>query len=501
MVSLRTASHPIPTKSTHDEEESSMTKQRVSMFLEKEPFGTASGMINAMWQEQLTGLGYDINAHYRQYHGRHDMLMPMANADRLRRVLGEPPADLAVYCDLGVSIRPPGPEIARKSVVIYNGLIGAQGTWLANPKIDMYCAYSPYMKDILTSLLTVPDWRRRQCLDPSAFNRVAYFVPALPVVERPVGDERMQGGDLPEELRRAIDDGHIIGHAIQPRKPDWFATFNILLQLNMLARENGTKPFRLVVDQEDFALIDYSLANGFPLDVAGPKSMLDMLGFTIRDLLIPVRFLSQPALFKLLKQAKFGLSYNIYPEPYGFYVLESVYAGCPVYTNGIGNNRHNLPPGHGIEVIETVDMAFGDLSAFGDVARRIYADVQAPEAKAEECRRGREYIARTYNREASSRTIRAIIERVQGETPAAVPFELLEIQRSPMVRLMDEQTGQVVSDFQHVTLEPQELGLYREVLGRNAGDVAREVTGGALDLLQGLFSRGVLSLRPVSNAK
>lgn len=478
-----------------------MTKQRVSMFLEKEPFSTASGMINALWQEELKASGYDINAHYHQYHGRHDMLMPMANADRIRRIQGEPLADLAVYCDLGLSIRPPSREIARKSVAIYNGLIGSQGTWLANPNIDMYCAYSPYMKEILTSLLTIPDWRRRQCLDPSAFDRVAYFVPALPCLERPSGDERMPGGDLPEALVQAIDEGHIIGHAIQPRKPDWFATFNILLQLNMLARENGGKPFRLVVDQEDFALIDYSLTNGFPLDVGGPKAMLDGLGFTIRDLLIPVRFLNQPALFKLLKAAKFALAYNIYPEPYGFYVLESVYAGCPVYTNGIGNNRHNLPPGHGIEVLETVDLAFGDFSAFADVARRIHDDVHAPQAMAEACQRGREYITRTYNREAASRTIRAIIERLKGETPPAVPFEQLEIQRSPMVRLIDEETGRVVSDYQHLTLEPRELGMYRELLGRNAGDVAREVAGDALDLLQGLFSRGVLTLRPASTAK
>ncbi|HSP77154.1 MAG TPA: hypothetical protein VLQ93_01400 [Myxococcaceae bacterium] len=475
-----------------------MTKQRVSMFLEKEPFTTASGVINGLWQEELKALGYELTPHYKHIHGRHDMLMPMANADRIRRVLAEPPADLAVYCDLGLLIRPPGPEVARKSVVVYHGLIGAQGTWLANPKIDMYCAYSPYMKEILTSLLTLPDWRRRQCLDPSAFHRTAYFVPALPCVDMPAGDERMPGGDLPDELQRAIDAGHVIGHCLQPRKPDWFAVFNILIQLNLLAREAGSKPYQLVVDQEDFALIDYSLTNGFPLDVAGPKAILDGLGFTLRDLLIPVRFLNQPALFKLLKQAKFGLSYNIYPEPFGFYVLESIYAGCPVYTNGIGNNRHNVPPGHGMNVIETADMAFGDLSAFAEVAQRIHADVQAPQAVAEACQRGRDYIARTYNREACSRSLRQLLERVQGETPAAVPFEALEIRLSPMVRLLDEQTGQVVSDFQHLTLEKKELGMYREVLGRNAGEVAGQVQGDALDMLQGLFSRGVLTLRPVS---
>ena len=52
-----------------------------------------------------------------------------------------------------------------------------------------------------------------------------------------------------------------------------------------------------------------------------------------------------------------GLAYNTFPEPFGFYVLESVHNGTPVYTNGAGNNRFLLPPGHGIVVQETGEMA------------------------------------------------------------------------------------------------------------------------------------------------
>jgi hypothetical protein len=60
---------------------------------------------------------------------------------------------------------------------------------------------------------------------------------------------------------------------------------------------------------------------------------------------------------------------------------------------------------------------------------------------------------------------------------------------------MDEQ-GRVVSDFEHVDLTAQELELLRDVLGRKAGEVlAHTSTGERLEVLQELFSKGVLTLR------
>ncbi|MCY1022992.1 glycosyltransferase [Pyxidicoccus sp. MSG2] len=473
-----------------------MKLQRVNMFVESEPFRTASGVINGLIQEELKQLGAEVTPFYKHRLGRADMLMPVATAARAVQLQGRPPADLAVYCDQGLWIRPPGPAVAKQSMVVFHGLIGGQNLWLDNPAVNQYCAYSRYMREALVSLLTMPDVRQRKCLDPQGFYKVSDFAAGLPCVADIKGDDRMLGSELPEQIVRSAEAGDVLGHALQPRKPDWYAVLNILVHLNLQSREAGGPRYRLVVDAEDFALIDYSFGHGFPMDMTGPRSLLDALGMTVGDLLIPVRFLSQPALFQFFKLAKFGLSYNVYPEPFGFYPLESVFYGCPVYTNGIGNNRFNMPPGHGVRVIESVDMAFGDPSAFQEVARAIIEGVRSPEGVTRDCARGREYILRHWSREDFSRTWRACLARLEAPLPVAEPFESLRVLRSPIVRQVEEETGRVVSDFERLTLEPREVGMMREALGQPMGEVLRGLDEASTDLLQGLFSRGVLTLRP-----
>lgn len=473
-----------------------MTLQRVTMFTESEPFRTASGVITGLIQEELKSLGMDVTPYYKHRLGRADMLMPVATADRTRQLKGLVPADLAVYCDQGLWIRSPGPAVAEKTMVVFNGLIGGQSIWLDNPAITQYCAYSRYMREALVSLLTMPDVRRRTCLDPQGFYKVSDFAAGLPCVANHRGDDRMLGAELPEQIVRAAEAGDVLGHALQPRKPDWYAVLNILVHLNLMSREEGGPRYRLVVDAEDFALIDYSFGHGFPLDMTGPRSLLDALGMKVEDLLIPVRFLSQQALFQFFKLTKFGLSYNVYPEPFGFYPLESVFYGCPVYTNGIGNNRFNVPPGHGVRVIESVDMAFGDPSAFQEVAKAIIEDVRSRDAITKDCARGREYVLNHFRREDFSRTWRACMARLEQPLPEPEPFESLHVLRSPLVRQLEEETGRVVSDFERLTLEPREVGMLREAMGRPVGEVLRGLRDADVDLLQGLFSRGVLTLRP-----
>ncbi|SEN19016.1 hypothetical protein SAMN05444354_13328 [Stigmatella aurantiaca] len=473
-----------------------MTLQRVNMFVESEPGRTASGVINGLIQEELKSLGMDVTSYYKHHLGRSDMLMPVATTARTVQLKGTPPADLAVYCDQGLWIRSPGPAIAKKTMVVFHGLIGGQSLWLDNPAVNQYCTYSRYMREVLVSLLTMPDVRRRDCLDPQGFYKVSNFAAGLPCVANSNGDARMLGSELPEQIVRSVEAGDVLGHALQPRKPDWYAVLNILVHLNLMSREEGGPRYRLVVDAEDFALIDYSFSHGFPFDMAGPRSLLDALGMTVGELLIPVRFLNQAALFQFFKLMKFGLSYNIYPEPFGFYPLESIFYGCPVYTNGIGNNRFNLPPGHGMRVIESVDMAFGDPAAFQEVAKTIIQDVRSRDTVTQECARGREYVQGHFRREDFSRTWQACLARISQPLPEAEPFESLHVQRSPMVRQIDEETGRVVSDFERLTLEPRELGIVREAVGRPMGEVLNGLRDADVDLLQGLFSRAVLTLRP-----
>ncbi|MHA7632541.1 glycosyltransferase [Corallococcus sp. M7] len=473
-----------------------MTQQRINLFMETEPFRNAGGVVNGLILEDLRRQGHEVTGHFRHRLDGNDISMPLATADRLRHILAQPPADLAIFCDQGLLIHPPGPRVARRSAVVFHGLVGGQSLWLGNPAVDLYCATSAYLREVLISLLTLPDVRRRVCLDPSGFDKVVDFRAGLPCVASPTGDARMEGASIPVEVQEALDAGDVLGHALQPRKPDWYAVLSILVHLHLRSREENGPRYRLIVDAEDFAFIDYSFTHGFPFDVSGARSMLDGMGLKLTDLLLPIRRLSQAELFRLFELTKFGLSFNIYPEPFGFYPLESVFRGCPVYTNGIGNNRFSLPPGHGIRVFDNVDMAFGDPFSFREVADTIVDDLRSRERVTRECAQGREFIARNFDRDSFTRTWRKALAHLDAPRPRPQPFESLLVKQGPTVRRLEEPTGRVVSDFRHQTLEPRALAILKASLGRPMGQVLEDMNEADQALLQGLFSQGVLTLRP-----
>ncbi|MCE9671223.1 hypothetical protein LY474_25770 [Myxococcus stipitatus] len=467
----------------------------VKLFLEEEPFGGAPGAINAVLQDELKRLGYATTTFYRQRIGVADKRVPLASADRIRRLTAEPPVDLAVYCDLALGIRPPSRAIAHRNLVLFHGLIGSPGVWIDNPVIDRYWALSPYVQRVITSLLTLPDWRRRRCLDARGFTRVEALAAPLPCVEAPDGHPGMTGGPLPDYVRRAAETSVLV-HAVQASKPDWNAVFRILLQLHQHAREQGdARRFRLVVFAEDFAYLHHSLLQGYPLDVTVPREVLTTLGCRLDELLIPVPHMSQTALFELFRVCRLGLAYNTIPEAFGCYVLESVFNGCPVFTNGIGNNRFNLPPDHGIHVVEDVDIAFGVPGSHARVAERILRALREPDATREACQRGREYVQRTYTRAAFGRGIQQSLEQLEHE-PEPPAFDTLRIEIGPLVRHLDPETGRVASDFQNLVLERAEVECLERVLHRTVNEVAPPGDEAGLARLQSLFSRGVLTLVP-----
>lgn len=468
--------------------------RRTTLLMEAAPNSNASGFINALIAEELSRLGYTCDAFHGQHPVAGNMLIPLATADRIRRLNTEPTAELAVYCDRGLAMRPPSREQARQTLVLFHGLMGSPATWLDSTAIDRYCVLSPYMKEVLTSLLSLPDWSRRRCLVPRAFHAVSQVTPALPCVDLAEGHPGITGAELPAHLLKALEGKDVIGHALQPNKLDWGAVTAILLNLNALAQEHGQgSRFRLVVVGEDFAAVSQAFARATP-EAQAAQAGLDALGLTLQDVLIPVEQLSQAALFRLFRAARFGLAYNVFPEPFGFYILESVFHGCPVYTNGIGNNRHALPPGHGIHVQESVEMSWGDVSGFAEVAARIFADLQTPEAQTAACRRGKEHIQRTFTRGAFSRSFQSCLEQLASPPPEPLAFEELEVRLSPLVRGINEE-GQVASDFEAVALTHSELQLLQEVRAQRAGAVlARATFPREQATLQELFSKGLLAL-------
>ena len=440
------------------------------------PFMGSVGLANAYLFQALETAGYRTRVHGLAAGSKIERLLPLHLAKARAELVAASPADLALYDDGGLGMCPPGRQWARRSAVYYHGFFWNPGSWLGNDAIDLHLGNSAYTARVLTSLLAFPDWERRRCLDPRAFGKVAAVQLALPCVEEPDGSDT-PGAEIPLGVHALLDSGDVVGHALQPDKQDWLATVSILVTLNELAREAGGRPVRLLTMEVNLS--------GNRLE--SMRRLLEPYGWTPEDLFVPVPALNHRALFQLMRQCAFGLAYNTFPETFGFYVLESVHNGCPVFTNGCGNMRHLLPEGHGFEVFETAAMVGGDPAAYAAVAHRIHAALSDRAALQAGCAKGRAYIDAHYHRGAMEAALGAAL--ALPEAPL-LDFESLQVELGPLVRQHDRAAGIVVSDLRSVVLNPGQARALAELPGRTCAELK------ALDPdARSLFELGVLSLR------
>ncbi len=472
-----------------------MTPGDVKIFFHhapRTPNGGAPHFANALLEDAFRELGWSLDTHYADERiSWPDLFFPLREMRRISAI-DAAPADLAFYCDGGVLLRPPSRRVARRSAVFFHGVGRGAAVWAANPEVDLYIANSTYLQRVLRSMMSLPDWRRRRCLDPRVFHNIARLRLALPCVESPGGDPAVGAGrnpELPDRVRAAIEKGGLLGHAVQPGKPDLVAQTEILVALNSLALAGGdSKPARLLVGERDVPRY---------LETVETLETLARLGLKAEDLFLGVPPLPQTTLFELFESCDFGLSFNVVPESFGFYVLESVFHLCPVYTNGCGNMR-SMPEGHGVEVCETVEMAFGERSGFETVAARIlHGAGPGREESKRRCELGRDLIARNHNRETMLHDLASCLERLEEAEPAEPIFDDLVFGAGPGVRLWDRESGRVVSDLRNVQLTREENALAGGLIGCRAAET-RGFSEDRLAMLDRLFDAGVLSLETTS---
>lgn len=250
-----------------------------------------------------------------------------------------------------------------------------------------------------------------------------------------------------------------LGHALRPGKFDCFATLSIIHHLNQLACARSTKPFLLVVPALDVPALLAALR-----DMPIPPDTIESF--------LPVGHLDNRSVVSVMRLAKFSLCYDTFVEAFGFYPVESVYCGCPVFTNGSGNLRHLLPAGAGIEVREDFGMYFGPIdarvTAYRSVAERVFRVVTEGGGDAS-CRRGVRYIDQHYSQAAFAqkigRMIRAVHERRRAKAIRKPPADAARVARvSPYLRMADWERGRFVTDLGQVEVAAPVATRWKQLL-------------------------------------
>jgi hypothetical protein len=471
----------------------------ISLFLSRTggpPYQGSVGYVNDAIAPALESRGWDVRCFQPPPAGNNqEALLPFGLAAQHVRHDSPGKSDVVLYDCAGTTIRTPERNGTGKHMVLYHGLVYGTGSWMANSSIDLHCANSPYLASVLRALFVFPDWRKRRVLNPQACNAVTDIRLPLPCVEMPDGHPGFaHGADAPDELLGLSDSKVVLAHALQPGKQDLFATLSILYWLNVLAREHGSPRVMLLISESSLSAENWTAFD----------AMLSGTGFACRDFFIPLPHLKQQALVRLMRVCRFGLAYNRFPEPFGFYVLESVHNGCPVYTNGAGNNRFLLPPGHGIIVQETPAMAgtpnqHVKPDAYRSVAESIHADLGRSGEMRASCRKGAALIDRTWSLQAFEQGLIGALERLEQPPADAPVFDQLEVALSPLVRNLDLVSGRSLNDYASGVLDGEACAAVRQLLGQSCADLGSDQMAQIEDR-HGLFANGILTLVPTSDS-
>jgi hypothetical protein len=461
--------------------------------------------INGLLEEVLEEFGYNLSSisyveTIQDKTTQNGLFFAMKEARRVANLTSNA-VDLAFYCDGGVQICPPSRKNARHNVIFFHGMSRNVGIWSSNTDVDLYLANSRYLAEVLQGLLAMPRWQSGWYIDAKTYYSVKSIRLGLPWLSTSCLDhgDRTELSQLPAAVEQAIKDEVLLGHSLQPGKSDKFAHLEIMLYLSRVSAEQGRKA-RLLVTEVDFASLESYL-----LDPTNPWALrlddqLKQEGLRLKDLLIPMPRLPRNQLFRIFQSCTFGLSYNVVPEAFGIYVLESVFHGCPVYTNGSGNMRHVLPENNGINIIESEAMVFGARKGYNEVGAQILHDsAEGRDTMKKACIRGREFILKNYCHDTMKKDLSACLSSLdhkeQGSIKTLDPGQLT-IRLGPLVRSWNHLSGAIISDLANEVLPPHKQALIHEILGRKGDDVITDLGTTDLAMVDELFCAGILALVP-----
>lgn len=447
------------------------------------PYSGSLGVLGAYFRRALSELGYDTSC----------SVLPEPTP--LRRLLPLPAAvtagtsasssgGLQLFFDRCLEYLQPDARGGSENIVVFHGLRYGAPFFLRGRGLSGYCANSDFLRRVLLSLLLLPDLEHEGAPVFQGDAVVGAVRWVLPWTDFPDGYPST-GASLPVSVARRCE-GVLLAHALRPGKLIPETTAAILGHLNQEPlRGQLAAPVHLLAAESDVPRIAQ----------AGQRLFGDD---RLSALLISVPWLTNPELMALMKKCHFGLLFDWVPESFGFYPLESVCCGVPIFSNGAGNVRFLLPEGHGIRILSPSTPPQAPAgppgSPYQAVAAEIAADLQRGQSTSE-CVKGRAWIQAHHRYEHFRESLKQFLHAVHDrERLPAAPIEELVMGPGPLVRRWSPEPPVAVTDMGDTRLSPLQLELMERARGRTIRSLLDELEPSEHEALRELFSAGVLGL-------
>jgi hypothetical protein len=443
------------------------------------PYSGSVGVITALIQKAVQDAGYGVTAVPVSQESPPLGALPLKTAS-LAGLLKSSRPNLRIWTEKNLDCLQPEAQRGTRNLVFLHGLAFNASTLIQSEAIDGFCANSWYLRDALLSLL----------LMPSEFSGLAVSRPrpqlvgATPLVFPPLelgGAYPSAGHPIPSVVEKKLRErgGTRFGHCLRGRKIRPEAVVGVMIHLNEKS------------DQRHVLFISESAT---PL-VAGILAQLGREGDFDRYF-IPLPTLENREFYRLIQACDFGLCYDVAPESFGLYPLDSIFNGVPVFTNGVGNLRYLLPEGCGLYRLETAEMWLqpldGLIDAMKPVAELILAETHGGNGR-RQCEQGIEEIRSRYSYERFLRNLKGLFSALGSpQAVRRVTRRELRILPSPFVRILDEASGKVVSDYASLKLDPELFRAMKLLNGKPLG--GRKPVAQAQ--IRHLFRMGILCARP-----
>ena len=445
------------------------------------PFSSSSSRINAKIQLLFKEQGYDVYSFHKRDMKNEKKYEPLEYVNRMNTLMSLPKPHIALYCDKGLFMQIPERGRRCKNVLYFHGLLYNANIWMNYKLFDLYCTNSLYTKNVITSLFSSL-LRVNRSQNYNIYDKVFEIAPPLSIIEDPDGDDSF-GTNLNDDVITALKDDNIYGHCLHGEKADIVSVYWIMYYLNKFAEEQwSNKRYRLFIFFRDFMKL---------------KRLQEIIEIKlpIEKYFIPLPFLKNSELVKLMKSSRFCLCYNYEPESFGIYPLESIYNNCPVYTNGIGNYRYLLPERSGLYRYENEAMVFGKSSEYRYIAELIHNNNNNFQSILDDCKKGREYIQKNYgvkNFKTKFINMLDVLEKTKRNEDGE-PYDLFFC-LSPFVRSWNEKTGRIISDIGNHELTEDGNNLLKEILNKKIDNIFSPSEAEIREHVDSLIYKGILSI-------